>query len=149
MYRVAAELVDQHWPDPVRVADGLGVVLLTWNMNCYRFGSFDFFALEHLLDKYQGALGAFRVRQLASLSAQRDTALIVTIFTEALTALASIRRVQGTRARTPVGVAKALHMLAPHFFPLWDEAIATGSGFYWASSDKKSNLWSIVLRRIE
>jgi hypothetical protein len=29
----------------------------------------------------------------------------------------------------PVGAAKALHLLAPRFFPLWDRAIARAFGF--------------------
>ena len=28
----------------------------------------------------------------------------------------------------PVGAAKALHLLAPEFFPLWDRAIASAYG---------------------
>jgi hypothetical protein len=35
--------------------------------------------------------------------------------------------------RSPVGVAKALHLLAPSFFPLWDAAIAKAYGFSYGS----------------
>jgi hypothetical protein len=31
MYRIARRLVDADWSDPAAVADGIGVVLLTWN----------------------------------------------------------------------------------------------------------------------
>ena len=30
---------------------------------------------------------------------------------------------------TAVGTVKALHLLAPHYFPLWDEAIAIAYGY--------------------
>jgi len=34
-----------------------------------------------------------------------------------------------------VAVAKALHLLAPDFFPLWDTDIAITYGSWWAFSD--------------
>jgi len=34
----------------------------------------------------------------------------------------------GNERFTPVGTAKALHLLAPTYFPLWDKAIANAYG---------------------
>ncbi len=33
--------------------------------------------------------------------------------------------------KSPVAVAKALHLLAPNFFPLWDDRIAKAYGCYY------------------
>lgn len=38
--------------------------------------------------------------------------------------------------KSPVAVAKALHILAPEFFPLWDNAIAKAYGCHWNSSEE-------------
>ncbi|MBT0160900.1 hypothetical protein G4O51_13050 [Candidatus Bathyarchaeota archaeon A05DMB-2] len=42
--------------------------------------------------------------------------------------------------KAPVAVSKALHLLAPKFFPLWDNDISKAYGCYWyyseASADK-------------
>jgi len=39
-------------------------------------------------------------------------------------------------SRSPVAVAKALHLLCPKFFPLWDDKIAKGYRCKWPSSEK-------------
>jgi len=46
MYKVATFLVSYFWGKPSDMADGLGVLLLTWNQSFYRYGSFDFNKLE-------------------------------------------------------------------------------------------------------
>ena len=48
MYKVATFLVSHFWGKPNDVADGLGVLLLTWNQAFYRYGIFDFDKLENL-----------------------------------------------------------------------------------------------------
>lgn len=35
------------------------------------------------------------------------------------------------KRKTPIIAAKSLHILAPSFFPLWDQEIAKGCGFSW------------------
>jgi len=49
MYKVATFLVLQFWGKPSEMADGLGVLLLTWNQAFYRYGSFDFDELERCI----------------------------------------------------------------------------------------------------
>ena len=39
MYRVATFLVTQFWREPSDLADGIGVLLLTWNQALYRYGA--------------------------------------------------------------------------------------------------------------
>ena len=51
MYRVAKEYLQESWGDPGKIADSLGVVLLTWNQPFYRFGVFSFAALEKCISK--------------------------------------------------------------------------------------------------
>ena len=46
MYKVAIFLVCHFWGQPSEMADGLGVLLLTWNQAFYRYGIFDFDRLE-------------------------------------------------------------------------------------------------------
>lgn len=38
MYKVATFLVSHFWGNPSDMADGLGVLLLTWNQAFYRYG---------------------------------------------------------------------------------------------------------------
>lgn len=51
MYSVASFLVRHFWGRPREVADGLGVLLLTWNQAFYRYGGFDFDRLESALQR--------------------------------------------------------------------------------------------------
>jgi hypothetical protein len=127
MYRVATKLVKADWPNPAEVADGLGVVLLTWNNAAYRYGSFDFADLERFIRRNRDDLASFRSREIAQFDLQGDAASVRRIFVEALNALAYTEK----KIKTPVGVAKALHILAPGFFPLWDREIARACQHLW------------------
>lgn len=53
--------------------------------------------------------------------------MITWLFEAMLKALA-ITEGKSKGRRSPVGVAKTLHLLAPKFFPLWDEEIAKAYG---------------------
>ncbi len=130
MYRIAIQLVEAGWGNPATVADGLGVILLTWNQAAYRYGSFDFADLEQFLRRNQKVLVPLRERKIETFRAEKDAAIIGSLFVEALKALAYSKQ----RKTTPVGVAKALHTLAPAFFPIWDGDIAKGCGCNWLTS---------------
>ena len=127
MYVIATRLVKEDWVKPSAVAEGLGVVLLTWNQAAYRYGSFDFHALEDLLKRNQAALDSYRRRKIASFNSEKEENAIRALFDEMLDALAYTE----SKRKTPVGAAKALHLLAPSFFPLWDKEIAKGCGCNW------------------
>ena len=129
MYRVATKVVRAAWPNPAEVADGLGVVLLTWNNAAYRYGSFDFAKLEQLIRRNLNELAAFRSRVLDQFDPVEDTILVGHVYCEALEALSYTEKA----LKTPVGVAKALHILAPGFFPLWDREIAKACQHMWDS----------------
>jgi hypothetical protein len=72
-------------------------------------------------------LASFRSREIAQFDLQGDAASVRRIFVEALNALAYTEK----KIKTPVGVAKALHILAPGFFPLWDREIARACQHLW------------------
>jgi hypothetical protein len=131
MYKVASFLVDHFWGDPTEMADGLGVLLLTWNQALYRYGIFDFDILEHCIAGNMPSLAAFRARDIISYLPTEDED-IQRLFNEFLDAL-RIREPGKRPAKSPVAVAKALHLLAPGFFPLWDEKIAKEYGCRYSS----------------
>lgn len=122
MYRVATFLVEHFWGNPGEMADSLGVLLLTWNQAFYRYGPFDFDALEECISRHQGLLDRYRGRNILSY-APADDRRIERLFEDFRTAL-QICEGARTGAKSPVSAAKALHLLAPGFFPLWDHEIA-------------------------
>lgn len=123
MYRVSTFLVREWWGDPAKLVDALSVLLLIWNGAFYRYGSFDEQALEHWLRDSEGTLNAFRERVISSFC-EADEAEAGKLFLSLSQALK--RTVDGVES--PVSAGKALHLLAPTFFPLWDQYIAPGYG---------------------
>ncbi len=122
MYHIARFLVTYYWGKPRDMANGLGVLLITWNQAFYRYGSFDYQKLENCISKNIRSLEEFSRRDISSLSAS-DEEDITVLFNEFLEALRiASGKLQGRRS--PVAAAKALHLLAPCFFPVWDESIA-------------------------
>jgi len=116
-YRAALSLIrlsERHERD-LDLAESLAVLLQTWNRQYYRFqGGFreeHLAAIQQLLAKYSVELALLKDRRLDSLD-EKDTAVIRWLFRD-------FELVLG-----PVGAAKALHLLAPTFFPLWDQTIA-------------------------
>ena len=126
MYKVASFLLSHYWGNPIDMADSLGILLLTWNQAFYRYGSFSFNRLEKCIAENFEQLQNFRNKDIISLSLS-DEHNIKHLFTEFLEAL---QIDAGTKqgAKSSVAVAKALHLLAPHFFPLWDYKIARAYG---------------------
>lgn len=124
MYKVATFLVTHFWGKPSEMADGLGVLLLTWNNALYRYGSFDFGSLEVVLRENMKSLATYRARTICSFT-DADEAPVAALFNSFLDAL-KIADGKSKGTQSPVAVAKALHLLAPAFFPLWDDKIARG-----------------------
>lgn len=122
MYKVATKLIKENWGNVNEISDALGVLLLTWNQAFYRYGIFDFDELESCLSTHFNELDALRKREISTLS-ESDEPLIRAIFIDFLSAL----RIEGGSKKgqkSPVAVAKTLHLLAPSFFPIWDDKIA-------------------------
>jgi hypothetical protein len=130
MYKVATFLVRHFWGKPSDMADGLGVLLLTWNNAFYRFGGFDFNALQRCIEENFTELESFRKRKITSLS-DLDKRSIKDLFEEFYDAL-QISSGKRSGYKSPVSAAKALHLLAPDFFPLWDDRIAHAYGFHFS-----------------
>lgn len=129
MYKVSTHIIDEYWGKPEDIADGLGVLLLTWNQAFYRYGSFDFDSLDACLSKNRVLLEQYRKRDIFSYSHQ-DNDSIAKLFFEMLNAL------KNEKGKSPVAVAKALHLLAPNFFPLWDVEIARSYNCHWKDSSE-------------
>ena len=146
MYKVATRLVKDYWGKHEEVTDGLGVLLLTWNQALYRYGMFDFSRLEQFLRRRDKELNTYRNRDIAEWADSDDQA-VQDIFNELLNALISIGK-DGVNRKSPVAVAKALHLLAPAFFPLWDIAIAKGYGCYWYYSEDASSKYIAFSKKI-
>jgi hypothetical protein len=122
MYKTASFLVEHFWGEPRDMADGMGVLLLTWNQAFYRYGSFDFGLLEDAMRTNMPVIERFRSRDIRSLT-RGDEPTVKELFLAFLDAL-RIKEGKKKDTRSPVAVAKALHLLAPNFMPLWDDKIA-------------------------
>jgi hypothetical protein len=132
MYKVATFLVSRFWGKPREMADSLGVLLLTWNQAFYRYWSFDFDKLEKCISDNLKKIESFRNRDISNLS-KDDEKEIEDLFVKFLKALQIVTS-KGKVRKSPVAVSKALHLLAPKFFPLWDIKIAQAYKCYY---DKK------------
>ncbi|MCX6376532.1 MAG: hypothetical protein NTU88_10955 [Armatimonadetes bacterium] len=126
IYTVATFLIGHYWGKPGGMADALGVLLLVWNQAFYRYGGFDYDALEMCIARNMDALQSFRAREIDTFSAT-DELEVARLFEEFRDAL-KIGAGKMAGRRSPVAVAKALHLLAPAFFPIWDSAIASSYG---------------------
>lgn len=143
MYKVAMFLVQHFWGKPTEMAEGLGVLLSVWNNAFYRNGPFDYDELERCIARNQTLLNGFRQRNILSYSPD-DEPQIKPLFEDFLEAL-RICEGKCEGRRTPVGVSKALHLLAPEFFPLWDEKIAKAYECYY-SSDSPSKYMAFFVK---
>jgi len=122
MYKTATFLIKHFWGQPRDMADGMGVLLLTWNQAFYRYGSFDFALLEEILRTNMVVIEGLRLRDIRSL-VEADELTIRQLFLAFLDAL-RIKEGKKKDCKSPVAVAKALHLLAPDFLPIWDDKIA-------------------------
>jgi len=140
VYKIATYLISEAWndkPNTPSIAEGLGVLLLVWNQAFYRHTSFDFDKLEDFINCNKERLQEFRKRCIFDLNPS-DENLIKRLFNELLDVL-SVKNKKGRVRKSPVAVAKTLHLIAPSFFPLWDDKIAKGYNCYWNSLDEVCN----------
>jgi len=129
MYKTATFLVEHFWGQPRDMADGMGVLLLTWNQAFYRYGSFDFALLEETLRTNIARVEGLRPRSIHSF-VQADEPTVSQLFLAFLDAL-RIKEGKKKGCKSPVAVAKALHLLAPNFLPIWDDKIARAYACYY------------------
>jgi hypothetical protein len=122
MYKVSTFLMKEYWGRPADMADALGVLLTTWNNAFYRYGPFSYEELQSCIELNWKLIDTFRTRQIHEYS-ENDTGPIISLFNAFLGALKIASGKSKGRA-SPVGTAKALHLLGPAFFPIWDDKIA-------------------------
>jgi hypothetical protein len=139
-YRAAIQLIAdaRQGASDLDLAESIGVLLQTWNTQFYRFrGGYkeqDTAAIRRLLAKHNAALDGVRDRRLDQLSAD-DERLVLQVFHDFEIALGQ------------VGAAKALHLLAPRFFPLWDQRIAQfGYGIRFKAVGQNSSNYLLLMR---
>lgn len=136
MYKISMRIVNAWWQRKQEnlvseLAEGLGVLLLTWNNAFYRYGIFDFDELELCIQNNIKELESFRDRNISDLN-ESDASAIMNLFNSFLRALQIAERKNEGR-RSPVAVAKAIHLLAPDFFPIWDDKIARNYAEYYSA----------------
>jgi hypothetical protein len=123
MYGVALYLVDRAWGYAAGMANGVSVLLVTWNWAFFnRYGRYDVDNLARFIDDNIDVLAVYRARDVRELT-EADVAEIRALFTGFLNALrADTNDAAGNES--PVAAGKALHVLCPAFFPLWDRKTA-------------------------
>jgi hypothetical protein len=139
-YRVALSLIEQvrQGSGLVTMPEALAVLLQTWNRTYYQrqrvaFDAAHFDAIDRLLLENASPLAGYWERSIDSLDAG-DEPGVRQVF-------ADFARVLG-----PVGAAKALHLLAPRFFALWDNKIADkGYGLY----DRGNRAYWLLMRCVQ
>ncbi|MBI4467027.1 MAG: hypothetical protein HY656_06345 [Acidobacteria bacterium] len=134
MHRISRRTIDEYWGNPGEVTGAVALLLLSWNQASYRYGAPDFRCFKLWMMKQWHLLSPLRRRDLSSFEEERDGSWVRALFASALEGLETSR---GTRS--PVGVAKAFHLLAPDFFPLWDDEIARTYGCKWNRSSEAAD----------
>ena len=137
-YRAATELVTLalRGSTSLSLAEALAVLLQTWNKAYYQYRPFNLRHLdriERLLAKHATALSRYRRARLHTLN-ERQKLAVSALFEEF------------ERALGPVGAAKALHLLAPRMFPIWDRTIADAYDLSLGKAGTNGNLyWDFML----
>jgi hypothetical protein len=129
---------------------GIAILLLDWNKEYYfrwhksLLKGF-YFSEEHLshvedaISQYLQSLRDLRRRSILSFSSA-DEIVVKKVFREFQSVLG------------PVGAAKSLHLIAPLFFPLWDNSIAKegyGIDFGSADTERKADLYCRFMNKVK
>lgn len=111
----SSEYIKENWDNPREMATGVSLIIRSWN---HYYSNFDFEELAQCIKRNMQVLDGSRNRDIISLL-DSDTEKISILFDNFLEALKRTR----DGAKSPVSVAKALSVLCPNFFPLWDSHI--------------------------
>lgn len=76
-----------------------------------------------------------------------DESGVKSLFLEFLEATRLTNAKSGEVRRSSVSVAKALHLLAPSFFPLWDDEIAKRYGCGWPSATGAADCYITFMKQ--
>jgi hypothetical protein len=121
----ALSIVQDNWGDPAEMTNGISRLIRSWNRF---YANFDLEATSACIARNLSILGDFRSRDTSSL-AEADTPAMKNLFNDFLV---SLQR-KTDNIKSPVSVAKALSLIAPNFFPLWDSNIAFAYGCFYFS----------------
>jgi hypothetical protein len=108
-YKVARDLVERAEAGDrgFSRADGVAILLMTWNASFYRFHPDRLRTLvadlDRLISRHTASIDAWRLRSAASYEPGTDAGDVMRIYRDFAAAL------------WPVGTAKGLHVLAPRF----------------------------------
>jgi hypothetical protein len=117
-YNVSRDLIERAYAGEGRFSrgDGVAILLMSWNSGFYRFrpdlGRQLAPALEELIEEHDASLASWRERSAATYDPAVDATEVEQVYRAFV------------RVLWPVGTAKSLHVLAPGFFPIWDQWIA-------------------------
>ncbi len=142
-YRVAVLFIENSWRKPKHVADGIGVLLLVWNKAFYnRRGSPNWRQLTTALERNCATVAKLRTRSILTNRPDSDYGDISRLF-ESL-----VKPLSAKGQKTPVGIAKALHLLAPGFLPIWDRQIARGYRCAWSNKKPAATRYLEFVQKI-
>ena len=117
-YKVARHLIRLNGQDGSGFtrADGVAILLMSWNAGFYRFrpdlSRTLLAALDRLIARHDDLLTDVGTRGAETYDPGRDARAVERAYRDFVAVL------------WPVGTAKSLHVLAPRFFPIWDGSIA-------------------------
>lgn len=118
-YRVGQKIIGESWNDssPFTITEGVLTFILIWNMEAYGRGKYPKYEnIESFIQENKPVLNKLRKRVLLSFN-EDDEAIVRDLYEKLLEAG------RYGKKKTKVGTAKALHILAPKFFPIWDSKI--------------------------
>jgi len=121
----ALSIVQDNWGNPTDMTRGISRLIRSWNRF---YANFDLEAMSTCIVRNLAILNEFRSRDIGSLS-EADTPAIKNLFNDFLI---SLQRKPDNR-KSPVSVAKALTLISPNFFPIWDSNIAFAYGCFYLS----------------
>jgi hypothetical protein len=128
-YLQARSQININWGKADEMAKGVKILLDSWHRNFYRFGPFDLPVLTSCISANLNSLKGFNLSFISDYSENDDDDDVISqLFKDFLEAL---RGGKNRSCRSPVAVAKALHLFAPNFFPLWDNYIALKFNTLW------------------
>ncbi|MBN1214494.1 MAG: hypothetical protein JXA99_03535 [Candidatus Lokiarchaeota archaeon] len=131
VYKITLFYIQNNWDNIEEMVDALNVFLRSWNRAFYRYGKSDFKCLESIIRKNYNILKSYRDKSILSFNS-KDYSIIKKLFNELLEVL-KIENKNGIK-KSPVSVSKALHLLAPNYFPLWDQSIAIEYHCYYSKN---------------
>lgn len=139
-YHIARELVDRN--ECFDKAIGISLFLAIWNIAAYKNGIFDFQKVKKYIENN---LVHFEKVKEQKFEDDFDEMLTKKLFFELLGASKYYKD-----WKSPVGVAKALHILCPNYFPIWDDKISKGYGicYFRKNPEDKYIIYSRKIKKI-